>query len=964
MMERSEGSRKSGLIFWLFGFGVVSVLLIIVLACTFYGALSDNLLETRFQFLSKQVELAANESQRKFTDLNEELVSFVNSPENLNRLDIELIEILEDAKIRRLLNNYFSLIDTVFVKHGDQTSFYKLNANNYFEKGRVAQMPSKEGCSPCLKVISTRSDMTVLVRLRLESFFSEAVMNYYLGNGTSKLLLSDGMLKSLVLEQDSDVLSLDHASFDKLSREFAGGLRGKHTGTFSIEGRAEVPVIIVQYPFTLHEIGKSFAFVFLQERGAITSNIYGNYMVVFVLLFGLLLLVLLFSYKYFEINAKRNLLLKKKTEDLEQLFNQQTMLLQQTKGFVYYHDHEWKLHNISENVENVIGYQESELTRDRYDQLFLSGFDTVLDAIQGNLMSKREYFVYDTDIRKKNGEVIRVRLFEHFLYDDSGNFYGGVGICTDINDKYQAEQELVKSENRLRSVLRSLPDIIFIYDNEGVFLDYYVQDESLLVMSPAESIGLKINDVLKGETGQQLMVAFEKAVKTGKIQTKEMDLLLKIGRVYFEVRFFKLDENRMMSVARDITGQKLWERGLQEAKEAAEKANVEKSRFLANMSHEIRTPMNGLLGMISLLEQTGITDEQRKLVSIMSDSGEALLAIVNDILDYSKIEAGKLELNPVPFEIRKELAKIVNMFTGLAGSKRIDLTFEVADAIPEVIELDREKLNQILINIIGNAIKYSLQGGSVVVSMWGEEIFTETLILNVQVKDTGIGIPKDKIPYLTLPFTQVEENQVGEYKGTGLGLAIANRLIELMGGGLQVESELGVGSVFSFNVMAKTENTTSLPEEYAGTSREAYDLPLTAAQYPLSILVVEDNDINLQFMRMLMRQMGYEITSAPNGLNAVQRFEESPFDLIFMDIQMPGMNGMEATKVIRSKPHGERTHIVGLSANVFQGDIDLAIGAGMNSYLTKPVRIIDILREVRICADRKTEAKAKPKGVT
>ncbi|MCC5935647.1 MAG: response regulator [Lunatimonas sp.] len=957
-MKKKQRNTRSGLFLWLFGFGIFAVLLIIVLAFTFYRALSDNLLETRHQFLGKQVELAANEAQRKFSNLYEELVSFANSPENLIRLDVELLEMLDDAKARRLLNNYYSLIDTIYVQHGDKTLFYKLNSNNYFEKGNLQTPPSGNNCEACLAVQSPRGDVRFLLKLNLTNFFMESVMNYYLGAGTYKLVLKKGKLLGLDEAESGQLLSLDNVAFEKLNREFLGGLRGKYEGNLIIQQGKPTPALIVQYPFTLHEISETFAFVFAQEKRFITSTIYGSYIVIFALLFGLLLAVLLFIYKYFEINTKNNALLKKKSEDLEQLLKQQTMLLQQTKGFIFYHEKDWTLYQLSENVENVIGYTPGDLSKDRYGEVFLHGFQSFLDAVQKDIDLGNEYFVYETDIRKKNGEIIRVRIFERLLYDEDGNFDGGVGICTDINEKYQADQELVRSENRLRSVLKSLPDIIFIYDNEGVFLDYYVQDETYLLMSPADSMGLKINDVIKGETGGLLMGAFDKAVRTGKIQTREMDLLLSVGRVYFEVRFFKLDENRVMSVARDITGQKLWEKGLQEAKEAAEKANQEKSRFLANMSHEIRTPMNGLLGIITLLKQTEMSKEQEKLVSIISDSGEALLAIVNDILDYSKIEAGKLELNQVSFDVRRELAKVVNMFTGLAGTKSIHIAMEVADSIPEIIETDREKLNQILLNIIGNAVKYSFKGGEIHVSVWGERLFSETLIIHVKVKDSGIGIPKEKIPFLTTPFTQVEEYQTNEFKGTGLGLAIANRLIELMGGVLQIESEVGVGSIFTFNVMAKIEKRASIPVDLEIAEQAMPDLTMIADQFPLKIMIVEDNEINLQFMKMLMNQMGYTITSAPNGLKAVKQFEETHFDLIFMDIQMPGMNGLEATKVIRSQASGSHPHIVGLSANVFQSDIDQALDAGMSSYLTKPVKIPDILKEVRACASKVVEKKS------
>jgi PAS domain S-box-containing protein len=947
-MSRNEG-KVSGKFSWLLSFGVFSVVLTILLALFFYRALSDNLLETKQIFLNKQVELAANEAQRRFTNLNSEMISFANSPENLGNLDLEVQAVFDDARARRILNNYFSLIDTLYIQQKGKTVYYRLNANNYFEKGTVQKELIKASCQTCLFAASTRSSMKILLKLNLFNFFSESTLNYYLGKGTYKFVFQNDELLELHTSNNFTKETISKAVYDRMYREITGGLRGSYEGELSIGNGGQLPVLIVQYPFYLHELGRGFGFVFVQEIGTVTSGIYGTYFFIFAALFGLLLIILFFIFKYLKTSHEKNLLLEKNSKELEELFRQQTMLLQQTKGFVYYHDKNWKLYQISENVENVLGYDMNVLLETDKRDVFESNYQNYLDEIEKSVREKRDYFYYECHMRRKGGEQIRVKLFEKLFYDRMGMFNGGVGICTDIDEKYLADQELIKSENRLRSVLKSLPDIIFIYNNEGVFLDYYVQDESMLLVSPELSVGKTLKEVVQGAKGEELMEAFFKAARTGKMQTREMELLLDIGRRFFEIRFFKLDENRIMSVARDITGQKLWERGLKEAKEAAERANIEKSRFLANMSHEIRTPMNGLLGIIGLLQNTSMTTEQEKLVRVISDSGESLLSIVNDILDYSKIEAGKLELNPLSFDIRKELNRIINVFTGMAHTKKIKIDLKVDKDIPEFVELDKDKLSQIFVNIIGNAVKFSYFEGKISVLIKGEILFTDNLILHCVIKDNGIGIPEDKVSLLTIPFTQVGELQHSEYKGSGLGLAIANRLIELMGGSLQVDSELGTGSTFSFTLMARTKSQ----ESPIVTKEESLDTPKDFENiseiYPLEILLVEDNEINLQFMTMLMNQMGYEVSVASNGLEAIQMVEKKHFELIFMDNQMPGMDGIEATKLIRAIPHGYNASIIGLSANVFKTDIEMALKAGMDDYLTKPVRISDIIEKIKDC---------------
>ena len=947
-MRINEG-RVSEKFSWLLSFGIFSVVLTILLALFFYRALSDNLIETRQIFLNKQVELAANEAQRRFTNLNSEIVSFANSPENLDNLDQEVQEVFYDARARRILNTYYSLIDTLYIQQRGKTIYYRLNTNNYFEKGTVQKELPRTSCHTCLFAASTRSDVKILLKLNLLNFFSESTLNYYLGMGAYKFAFQDDKLLELHTSSNFPSQTINKRVYDRMYREITGGLRGSYEGELiDSEGHRE-PVLIVQYPFNLHELGRGYGFVFVQEKSYVTSGIYGTYFFIFAALFGLLLVILVFIFKYLKTSNEKNLLLEMNSKELEELFRQQTMLLQQTKGFIYYHDKNWKLYQISENVKNVLGYETKEMLETEKSEIFEGNFQTYLDEIEKSVSEKSDYFYYESHIRGKSGEQIRVKLFEKLFYDTTGAFSGGVGICTDIDEKYLADQELIKSENRLRSVLKSLPDIIFIYDNEGVYLDYYVQDESMLLVPPEFSMGKSIKEVVQGAKGEELMEAFFKAARTGKMQTREMELLLDIGRRFFEIRFFKLDENRIMSVGRDITGQKLWERGLKEAKEAAEHANIEKSRFLANMSHEIRTPMNGLLGIIGLLQNTRMTIEQEKLVRVISDSGESLLSIVNDILDYSKIEAGKLELNPLSFDIRKELNRIINVFTGMAHSKKIKIRLNIDKEIPEFVELDKDKLSQIFVNIIGNAVKFSHYEGKISVVIKGEILFTDNLILHCVIKDNGIGIPEDKVSMLTMPFTQVGESQNSEYKGTGLGLAIANRLIELMGGSLHVDSEVGTGSTFSFTLMARTKNKESPLLQKEDSLDTPKDLENIAEYYPLKVLLVEDSEINLQFMTMLMSQMGYKVSVATNGLDAIKMVEKKQFDLIFMDNQMPGMDGIEATKLIRATPHGYNASIIGLSANVFKTDIDMALKAGMDDYLTKPVRIKDIINKIKDC---------------
>jgi len=946
IQEPAEPKR----LWWLIGLGCGAILITLTLALFFYNSISNNQIDNRNFFLNKQLEFAANEAQRYLNNLNEDLIFFANSQEvNKQREIIGPSKELDELRARRLFNNYMNLIDTLIIKKGDFKQVYSVNESNQLNVNSMKTnfIENKHGTENFI-VTSDKRDVMLIVKLNLNKYFNRLLDNYYLGSNTDKLVYkNNGFFK---INGEGQIFFQDKSFKTKIIQEIDGGIRGDYSGFISGSFNAKPKeFLLVQYPFTLIHLKDKFAFAFAQEKTTIDSAIFENYFHLFIALFALLILVVIFISKYFKITSENIRFLEKKPNDLNQLLKQQTILLQQSKGFIYYQNKDDIIYNVSENVKEVLGYHPDELVKRSLEDFIVGGTGDFLETRRTCIGQKMEVYSYEFTSEKKNGIPIRVKIFEKLNYNEDLTFEGSVGIFTDINAKYKADQELIKSENRLRSVLNSLPDIIFIYSNEGIYLDYYVQHEELLIVSPKESLGKKINEVLTGQAGDKAMQAFNKVILTGKMQTEELDLLLDIGRRYFEVRFFKLDEDRVISVGRDITGQRLWERGLSEAKEAAELANREKSSFLANMSHEIRTPLNGLLGITGLLFKTPLSKKQHELLSIIGDSGESLLNIVNDILDYSKIEAGKMELDPVAMNFAAEMEKIIKVFAGMALQKSLAINLEIKKSVPGNIILDKDKLGQIFFNIIGNAVKFSRKGGQIDVIISGEFIFTENLILTCTVKDNGVGISEDKIPQLIKPFTQASEASNGDYKGTGLGLAIANKLIELMGGVLHIESEIDQGSTFTFALISQASEEKLTILKNPSQAAENLAIENLADKHPLDILLVEDNDINLKFMVMLLSQMGYTSDVALNGVEAINAVEKKKYDLVFMDNQMPRMNGIDATKIIRTMPNGRKMMIIGLSASVFKEDIKLAMNIGMDDYLTKPVRIQQIVERIKNC---------------
>ena len=356
------------------------------------------------------------------------------------------------------------------------------------------------------------------------------------------------------------------------------------------------------------------------------------------------------------------------------------------------------------------------------------------------------------------------------------------------------------------------------------------------------------------------------------------------------------------------------------------------------MSHEIRTPLNGLLGMIDLLESTALDQIQSQYLEIVKNSGSSLLTIIRDILDYSKIEAGKVEIHVSAFSPVEEVKGQLEILGAIAQKKKISLVLEEELGSALVVEADRDKINQILLNLIGNALKFTPDGGRVTVALTKEELLgQDLLLLHYTVKDTGIGISQENILRLTQPFFQVESSASRSYQGTGLGLAIAKKMIELLGGELEVQSELGQGASFQFSVLAKVKQealTAVVKEESSQILTEEL-----GKAYPLQILIAEDNDLNLQLMGLMFKQLGYGFEVAKNGKEAVEKVTAQDFDLVFMDVQMPVLNGLEATKEIRKLPQGKQLILIGLSANAFEDDQNNALEVGMDDYLTKPLRL-------------------------
>ncbi|MEA2969641.1 MAG: hypothetical protein QOE78_2902 [Alphaproteobacteria bacterium] len=562
--------------------------------------------------------------------------------------------------------------------------------------------------------------------------------------------------------------------------------------------------------------------------------------------------------------------------------------------------------------------------------------------------------IYELTYIRKDGSRFPAVVSVTALRDAQDVIIGYLLIGTDNTARKLVEEEQKKSDQRLRdqqfytrSLIESNIDAIMTTDPSGIITDVNKQMEALTGCTRDELIGAPFKGYFTDP--ERAEAAIKRVLSEKSVTDYELTARARDGKQtvvsYNATTFY--DRNRTLqgvfAAARDVTERKRVEAELQQAKTAAESASRTKSDFLASMSHEIRTPMNAIMGISDLLAKTALSPEQDKYVQIFRRAGDNLLNLINDILDLSKVEASQLELEQTGFSLNDLLEKVTEMVAARASEKGLAMVYEIAPSVPNDLIGDPSRLRQVLLNLLGNAIKFT-ESGEVTLRVMPDANPSVPTALRFTVSDTGIGIPSEKLGRVFERFTQADSSTTRRFGGSGLGLTISRRLVELMGGRIWVESEVGKGSVFAFAVPFEISATVNRPAAVlVGTDPE---LPLPA----LRILLAEDSPDNCIITIAYLEDTPYQVQIAETGAIACKMFEAGHYDLVLMDRQMPVMDGLTATRRIRAwEQANDRlpTPIIALTASALKGDREMCLAAGCTAFLTKPIKQEVLLQAIR-----------------
>jgi len=636
--------------------------------------------------------------------------------------------------------------------------------------------------------------------------------------------------------------------------------------------------------------------------------------------------------------------------DHDVLFNQ---LFENSPEAVAITDPGGRIIRINNEFTRLFGYRCQEIKGRILDAVISTG-EYLEEAADITLKTARgEKVVIETRRKRKDGSPVDVSLVSSSI-KDQGELRAIFGIYHDISDRKKSEEEIQKETVKLSSMISGMEEGVVFADARDIIVEINEYFLNLVNKKRSDVLGKKIWDFHSGKIKEKVkgyIQYFKQQTSAKPIEIQRpllnLEMIFRLQPIYRNGKYDGIIFNLL-----DVSD-------LVKTKREAEEANRIKSQFLANMSHEIRTPMNGIMGMTNLALDAGPTPELREYLSNIKISAQSLLTILNDILDFSKIEAEKIELEVIPFQLHHFIHEIISVQTLQAREKNLELIFDIPPDTPHHLIGDPGRLRQIITNLISNAIKFTKKG-EVRLTVAEESQTHSRSVLHFTVSDSGIGIPESKQKQIFQAFSQADGSTTRQYGGTGLGLSISSKLVKLMGGQIWVESKPGKGSEFHFTV--KLEINRISQGEVINKKKKKVTITSQISQEQIQkyrILLAEDNLINQMVAKRLLEKQGHTITTALDGKEALETLKKRSFDLVLMDIQMPGMDGFETTAAIRQREREAKdsTHvpIIAMTAHVMKGDREKCMEAGMDGYISKPIDPELMMKTINRVVNGKTD---------
>jgi len=917
----------------------------------------DVRIDSQKDILANQIQLCSNDLERSVYQFQEDFYYFIlDNDSSLNRSNIDTISLTRSLK--NFLAHHQDLVDTVQIISEN----YKLKG--YLNQQATIQLESDSSFSPDFlesikpvqfqyvpeynALVYKHEGMVYILSANPSRFIKDRIKNYYLGKGGFKLIYNKYFgLVPLVTPSEYQGQNLsevfDKATLDVIKQNVDEATLNGSEITVKL-GSDKKSLLLQQYPFKVFD--GEYALLFASDLDAEMDEMTNLLFVVTLSSIILItLVIIMFSINSNQIRDTTERLAASK-EELSALVRQQKLLFEYSEDFTYRFDVDENYDYVSENVERVLGFTPDQFMRKENRKLTDNPINEKGKLAKELVLAQgQEKGVFYLEMYDSNREPKMLEMKEKPFFDADHNVIGIIGIAKDVTERFAADQ-------KFRVLFEHSSDPYFIYDENGVVDCNDAALKSLELVSKEDVLGKVLSKFSPERQGDGRLSSYK---------SEEMDSLAyeygyhkfewvhrKVSGIEFPVEVtltpVHLNNKRMMlSVWHDLTERKRIEQVLIESRKRAEELASQKQQFLSSMSHEIRTPLNAVIGITHFLLEDDPNPEQQEKLRTLKFSADNLLSLVNDILDHSKIESGKIVFGREQFDLRDRLTGIHEVMKVKADRKGIDLNLKIDKKLPQAIIGDPVRLNQILLNLVSNAVKFTEKGKvDIYAKMLGST--KDHIEAQITVADTGIGIPPDQLDRIFETFTQADEKILNTFGGTGLGLAITKKLVELQGGSIDVESELGEGSKFTFRMSFKRVGEAGISKEEVITKESRKEHSIQGA----NVLLVEDNPINQKIASQFLNNWGAQVTVAENGKIALDKVAYKSFDFILMDIQMPVMDGYETTRAIRAieDDYFRNIPIISLTADAFSEVRDRVLDAGMDDYVTKPINPEQFLKTI------------------